>query len=114
MKAKFETNPGTFHALLKVHEFELKTREIMSEAWDLADIEGKSWDETNTQRALARAFIAAHSLSSSAASWHRLAEALNGWKLDDDLTQKVLTRMTRRGYLRSRRISDTTHYEVNF
>jgi len=115
MKTTYQTNPEEFNSLLEVHEFELKTREIMSEAWELANVQTKSWNEAMVQMSLARAFIAAHSLSNTAASWHKLAEALNqGISWDIELTQKVLSRMVRKGYLRSRVNSGTRLYEVNY
>jgi len=110
MKAKFKTNPEQFNVLSYVDEFEITTKEIMSEAFTLAD----TLPHSNIQRCLAKAFVAAHSAAQTAVRWHAIAEALNNAKLDTGDTQAVLTRMTRKGYLRSRQNCGFTLYEVNF
>jgi hypothetical protein len=112
MKAKFKTSPDKFETLSYVDEFETTTKEIMSEAFDRAwELEGC---QQTTQRALAKAFVAAHSISAPATRWKALAEAIDWCTLDIEIVQAVLTRMTRKGYLRSRQSSGYTFYEVNF
>lgn len=114
MKAKFKTNPEKFNTLSNVDQFETTTKEIMSEAFDLAGIQSKSFGEETTQRVLAKAFCAAHSISAPAHRWKALGEALDWMELDSETVQKVLTRMARKGYLRSRRMNGATFYEVNY
>lgn len=98
MKAKFKTNPERFNTLNYVDEFETTTKEIMSEAFEKAH----ETDKPITQQALAKAFCAAHSLAYTAAQWQAIAEALECCSLSKTDVQVVLTRMTRKGYLRSR------------
>ena len=110
MKAKFKTNPEQFDTLSYVDDIEVTTKEIMSEAFDRA-YETK---DPQIQQCLAKAFVASHSSAMTMPRWHALAEALCNVRLHVGDTQKVLTRMTRRGYLRSRPNRGFTLYEVNF
>jgi len=116
MKAKFKTNPEKFNTLSHDSEYETTTKEIMSEAFDLAGIQSKSFGEETTQRVLAKAFCAAHSMAAPAHRWKALGEALDWTELDPKTVQKVLTRMTRKGYLRSRMSNHMSQrlYEVNY
>jgi guanyl-specific ribonuclease Sa len=114
MKAKFQTNPEQFNIFVSVSDFEAKTREIMSEVFECANEQTKDWHEASTQQALAKAFIAAYSQAQTAANWLKLAEALHGFPLDPDRGQRILTKLTRGGYLRSRRQDGVTFYEVNY
>lgn len=113
MKATYETKPDQFNVFVRMSDFELKTREIMSEVWELADL--FNYEESSTRRALARAFVANYSLSETAERWIAVAEALLHCPIDPVVGQKVLTAMSRKGYLRSRRSSfGLTLYEVNY